>query len=195
MPKPHTFPYLLNSALKIDVNDLNKWGYLKDNQNCSFNYTWNRQGSKVASISVVTNTASSQPYVLLDYKFNGSERRYKVDLVSVPSNLGKGIIWYFLCPKTNKRCRYLYSVNGYFYHREAFNHVMYESQTQSKKNRELLNYLEPNFMLDIYYSQLYKKYFKKTYAGVPTKRYKKLMENIKKGESIHYSEVERALLL
>lgn len=195
MPKPFTNPYLLNSVLKLDINDLKRWGYLRDNQINSTSYNWYKQGYKIASIGVIINTVNPQPYVYLDYKSNEKSRSYKVNLVTTQSNLGIGKIWYFRCPKTNKRCRYLYSVNGYFYHREAFNNAMYESQTYGKKDRALLSYLEPNFMLDNYYSQLYKKYFKRTYAGVPTKRYLKLMENIKRGESIPFSEVERAMLL
>ena len=60
-------------------------------------------------------------------------RNYKVYLTSTPSNLNRGEIWYFICPQTKKRCRKLYSIGGYFLHREAFNGCMYKIQIESKK--------------------------------------------------------------
>jgi hypothetical protein len=41
---------------------------------------------------------------------------------------------------------------------------------------------------------IYKKHFKKQYAGKPTKQYLKLTKQIQKAESITASEIERALL-
>ena len=119
---------------------------------------------------------------------------YKVHLVSVPSNLGKGIVWYFLCPETNKRCRKLYSIGGYFLHREAFKGCMYESQIQSKKYRQLDKTLGAYFRTDELYSQLYKKHLKKTYAGKPTKRYLRILEGIQRAENIYYEKIENYLL-
>ena len=71
------------------------------------------------------------PYIELDYNYRDKPQNYKVNLVRVPSNLGKDFVWYFHCPKTNKRCRKLYSVNGMFLHREAYKGCMYETQTYS----------------------------------------------------------------
>ena len=116
-------------------------------------------------------------------------RNYKVRLVSMTSNLGKGIIWYFLCPKTNNRCRKLYLVDGLFLHREAFTDCMYESQTQSKKYRELEKTLGAYFRTDDLYNELYKKHFKKSYAGKPTKKYQNIMLRLNKIESVSQSDI------
>ncbi len=110
-------------------------------------------------------------------------------MISVPSNLGKGIIWYFLCPKTNKRYRILYSINGYFYHRKAFDKGMYESQRLSQMNKTFGAY----FKVDNLYSQLYQKHFKKTYAGKPTKKYLKIMRYLKKSEHITFMNIKGML--
>jgi hypothetical protein len=77
-----------------------------------------------------------------------------VQLVSAPSNLGKGFVWYFVCPRPGKRCRKLYLADTYFYHREAFHGCMYESQTQSKKYRQLDKTLGAYFKSDNLYSEL-----------------------------------------
>lgn len=194
MPKPHTFPTLYNEALQISISKLKEWEYLNPEQIKSGTITWSRNGRQTGSISIKVNTHSEQPYIELDYKYRDEPRNYKVRLVSLPSNLGKGLIWYFLCPHTNKRCRKLYSIGGYFLHREAFNGCMYETQTQSKKYRQLDKTLGAYFKSDNLYSELYKKNFKKTYAGKPTKRYLRIMEQIQRAESVPYHEIKRLML-
>ena len=194
MPKFPTFPTLYNEALQISISKLKEWEYLNPEQIKSGTLTWSRNGNPTGSISIQVNTHSKQPYIELDYKYRDEPRNYKVILVSMPSNLGKGLIWYFICPQTKKRCRKLYSIGGYFLHREAFNGCMYETQTQSKKYRQLKKTLGAYFKSDNLYSELYKKNFKKTYAGKPTKRYLRIMEQIQKAESIPYHEIKRAML-
>ena len=194
MPKPHTFPTLYNEALQISISKLKEWEYLNPEQIKSGTVNWSRNGNQTGSISIKVNTHSEQPYIELDYKYRDEPRNYKVRLVSIPSNLGKGLIWYFLCPHTKKRCRKLYSIGGYFLHREAFNGCMYETQTQSKKYRQLDKTLGAYFEIDNLYEELYKKNFKKTYAGKPTKKYLRIMEQIQKADSIPYPEIERAML-
>lgn len=194
MPKPHTFPTLYNEALQIHISKLKGWGYLNPKQIKSGTLNWSRNGNPTGSISIQVNTHSEQPYIELDYKYRDEPRNYKVYLTSTPSNLNRGEIWYFICPQTKKRCRKLYSIGGYFLHREAFNGCMYETQTQSKKYRQLYKTLGAYFNSDNLYSELYKKNFKKSYAGKPTKKYLRIMEQIQKVESIPYHEIERAML-
>ena len=194
MPKFPTFPTLYDEVLQINITKLKECGFLDPKQIKSGTLTWSRNGNPTGSISIVVNTHSEQPYIELDYKYRDKPRNYKVYLTSTPSNLNRGEIWYFICPQTNKRCRKLYSIGGYFLHREAFNGCMYETQTQSKKYRELDKTLGAYFEIDNLYSELYKKNFKKTYAGKPTKKYLRIMEQIQKAESIPYHEIERAIL-
>jgi hypothetical protein len=184
MPKPYTFPTLYDEALQISISKIKELEYLNPEQIKSGTLNWSRNGNQTGSISIQVNTNGEQPYIELDYKYKDEPRNYKLRLVSMPSNLGKGLIWYFLCPQTNKRCRKLYSIGGYFLHREAFKGCMYETQTQSKKYRQLDKTLGAYFKSDNLYSELYKKNFKKSYAGKPTKKYLRIMEQIQKAESI-----------
>jgi hypothetical protein len=193
MPKPSTFPTLYNEALQLNISKLKEWGYLDPKQIKSGTLNWSRNGNPTGSISIQVNTYSERSHIILDYKFKDEPRNYKVYFTTSPSNLQRGEIWYFICPQTKKRCRKLYLISGYFSHREAFNGCMYESQTQSKKYRQLDKTFGAYFRTDDLYSQLYKKHFKKTYAGKPTKKYLRIMEQIQKTESIAYHEIERAL--
>tara|TARA_R110002167_G_scaffold312948_4_gene518637 strand:- start:3230 stop:3838 length:609 start_codon:yes stop_codon:yes gene_type:complete len=198
MPKPSSFPTLFDEVLQIHISKLKAWGYLEPNRLKNGTLTWSstRWGGikqERGSISIRINTYSGRPYVELDYKFGEESRNYKISLVSVPSNLGKGKIWYFLCPSTHKRCRKLYSICGYFLHREAFNGCMYECQTQSKKWREMDKIYGSYFGIDDNYLELHKKHLKKTYAGKPTKKYKRLMKRIQQADSISSYDLENIL--
>lgn len=194
MPKPHTFPTLYDEVKTVSISFLTKHGYLKPNKLKAGSIHWSRNGENLGSISIKVCTYSESPYLEFDYKCNEAPINYRVQLISAPSNLGKGVVWYFICPHTGKRCRKLYLADTYFYHRSAFRGCMYEKQTQSKKSRYLFKVLDPYFKSDNLYSELYKKHFKKTYAGKPTQRYLRIMEQIQKAESIPYHEIERALL-
>lgn len=185
MPKPHTFPTLYDDLKTVSISFLTKHGYLKLNQWQSGTISWSRNGNKTGSISIRVNTQPESPYLELDYKCNEAPINYRVQLVSAPSNLGKGVVWYFVCPHTGKRCRKLYLADTYFYHRSAFRGCMYEKQTQSKKYRGLSKTLGVYYRADQSYEQLlYKKHFKKQYAGKPTKKYLKLTRQIQRAESI-----------
>lgn len=71
---------------------------------------------------------------------------------------------------------------------------MYEKQTKSKKNRYFDKTLGMYFRADLLFEQLYKKHFKKHYAGKPTKKYLKLTQQIQRAESIPVHEIEKALM-
>lgn len=195
MPKPYTFPTLYDTLKTVSISFLTKQGYLKPFQWQSGTITWSRNGNKTASILIRVNTHPKSPYIELDYKCNEAPINYRVQLISVPSNLGKGVVWHFVCPHTGKRCRKLYLADTYFYHRSAFEGCMYEKQTLSKKNRHLDKMLGEYFKSDQLLEQLCKKYFKKQYAGKPTKKYLKLTQQIQRANSISYHEIERALIL
>jgi len=194
MPKPHTFPTLLDVVKTVSISFLTKHRYLKPYQWKNGIINWSRSGNKTGSISIRVNTQPENPYIELDYKYNEAPINYRVQLISAPSNLGKGFVWYFVCRHTGKRCRKLYLADTYFYHRAAFKGCMYEKQTQSKKSRYLNKTLGVYFRSEQLFEQLYKKHFKKQYAGKPTKKYLKLTQQIQRAKSIPYHEIERALI-
>lgn len=193
MPKPYTFPTLFDETLQISVSKLKGWGYLAPGQIKSGTLNWSRHGENTGSISITANTQNIHPYIELNYKYKDEPRKYKVYLTSTRSNLNLGEIWYFVCPQTKKRCRKLYSIGGYFLHREAFNGCMYETQTQSKKYRELEKTFGAFLRTDMISDELYKKHFKRTYAGKPTKRYLRIMRKIEAAENIPYKDIREYL--
>lgn len=184
MPKYSTFPTLYDNVLTISTSFLKTHKYLESEAIKRGTLTWSRNGREIANISIQVNNQSTPHYLELDYQYNKIPINYRVLLVSIPSNLGKGIVWFFICPHTGKRCRKLYLVAGHFFHRSAFRGCMYEKQTQSKNYRRMENEMKGLFQTDHLYEQLYKKNFKKRYAGKPTKKYLRLTEQIIKAEGI-----------
>lgn len=179
MPKPHTFPTLYDEVKTVSISFLNKHGYLKPNQwkNCTM--TWSSNGNTTGSISIRINTQHEGPYIELDYKCNEAPINYRVQLISTPSNLGKGVVWYFVCPETGKRCRKLFLKHtSYFVSRFAIPGGMYYNQTVSNRYKGLTK----AFRLDAVFEEIHQPYFKKWYAGKETKRYKRLLEKVEKAE-------------
>ena len=194
MPKPSTFPTLYDECKQISISFLKSRKYLTPGTNKSGTITWSRNGEETGWINIAVNTHSVNPYLELNYNCNGNPVNYRVPLVNIPSNLGKGVVWYFLCPATGKRCRKLYLIREKFLHREAYRGCMYEIQTHSHKSRQLIRIFDKAFVTDKVYKQLYSKYFKTHYAGKPTKRYLRLKEKIWQSEQFTLEEKERLYL-
>lgn len=184
MPKQYTFPDLLDECKTLSLSKFKEWGYLEPNSIKSGTVHWSRNEQRYSSISVSINTFADRPYLELDYKCNGEPINYKVYLVSIPSNIGEGKVWYFLCPNTHKRCRKLYMINTYFLHRTAFKNAMYERQTYSKHSRDQIRIWEKLFCTDKVYDEIYGKHFRKFYKGQPTKRYLRLWKKLRKAGEV-----------
>lgn len=186
MPKQAWLSVLLNDArtLTFSVTKLKEWGYLELYQNKTGTTTWSIRCQKIGEVEFTVDTRSQTPFITLDYNYKERPIRYSIMLVTVPSNLKKGNVWYFLCPHTNKRCRILFNVGGMFLHREAHKGSMYETQIQSHRNRKLISLYDRYFRKEQAYEQLWSKHFKTHYAGKPTKRYLKLQSQIEESRGI-----------
>lgn len=182
MPKFPTFPTLYEDCKTINISNLKCWGYLSPNQYKAGSIKWSIDGNNTGSTYIIVNTNLENPYLELNYQCNASPILYRVQLISFPSNLGKGSIWFFICPKTNNYCRKLHLVGNYFYHRSAFKGCMYENQTYSHQNRSLFSIFKKAQAVEDAFEQIYSKHFKKQYKGKPTKRYVALLKQAKEGE-------------
>ena len=137
----------------------------------------------------------NKQYLNLNYNCDETNYNYNIQLVSIPSNLGKGKVWYFLCPYTQKRCRKLHLIDEIFIHRSAMPSGIYSKQIHTKKWRYLEKVYGNYFNKEKYYKQLYSKHFRKFYNGKPTKRYLKLMEKINDAKRFSASDIEQLLML
>ena len=156
--------------------------------------SWSRNGEAHSKIDIEVTFLEFEKYIVLKYTASGEQKKYKVKIIEVPSNLGKGYLHYFECPITHKLCRKLYLDIGMFLHRTAFS-MIYEKQTESKKWRSLTAVFDKAIIPDAVYSERYKKYFKTHYNGKPTKRYLKLESKIKIAESYPSDTLERLMIM
>ncbi|APZ46314.1 hypothetical protein BW723_08390 [Polaribacter reichenbachii] len=194
MAKNYTFPILFDEIKSLSITDLKKLKYLQKNLSFNGNVYWKSRGESTGSISINTSLINDNNFVEFIYTCNDKSYNYKVDLVSIKSNLNNADIWYFKCKFTGIRCRKLHLINGRFQHRSILKTGMYSSQTRSKYYRSLEKVYGAYFESDNHYSELYSKHFKKYYNGKPTKKYLKLLEQINKAESIDKSDIESLLL-
>jgi hypothetical protein len=193
MPKFPTFPTLYDKCQTISVSELKRWGYLEPEQLRSGTITRSRRGRQTGPITVTMDMQDSAPYLELDYECDGKPVNYQIQMVSVPSNIGKGIVWYFLCPNTLKRCRKLYLGQTYFYHREAIDRGVYEKQTYSHRGLKYNKAVEGLLGFTKAYKQIFSKYFKTQYDGKPTRRFQKLLQKMEIASSISENDVLRYL--
>ncbi len=136
-----------------------------------------------------------EQFVTVDYKSNGTDYKYNIQLEALTSNSGKGDVWYFICPFTLQQFRKLHLIQGRFMHHSAFKSGMNATQTETKSWRKVSRVYGGYFALEKYYNQLHAKHFKTHYKGKPTKRYLKLMQKISQAEKIPLEDIERLMIL
>lgn len=189
MGRHSNVPTIYDDCKTITISNLKTWKYLNPNTQTSGNIVWSKNGERKGNVLITVCMNPEDTYVEFDYTCNGEVIKYQIRLVQVPSNLGKGYLWFFLCPKTRKLCRKLFLVNTYFYHRTAFKGGFYNKQTLSHKNRNLVVQWDKLCKSEKANDVIYGKHLKKHYKGIPTKRYLKMLKQIKEGEGISEEEL------
>lgn len=180
-------PILYDFCKQLSVSDLKKWNYLKPNRITEGVIRFTSHNCEILEVSIKVSTDIESLFIELKYSISGTELNYRIYFEFVPSNLGKGNIWYFLCPCTRTRCRKLYFIGGYFCHRSAYKLGYYQTQTLGTKDKFLVRQFDKLQKANNAKSQLHSKHFKKYYNGRPTKRYLKLLEQIELGVGISES--------
>lgn len=192
-----TYPTPIEDLKFLSIGDLKRMKLLTNGSivNTVINWTNRNTNEKTGSISVHIRTNDHGGQITFDYTYRDKEKiNYTAQLITRPSNLAKGLQWFFVCPSTGKICRKLHLIGGYFCHRSTNPNLMYAKQIESKKMRDwskrfgiLLN--------DEVYEKLYSKYFKTHYNGKPTKKYLKLLKIIDHKENINIVDFKRSLLI
>ena len=180
MARLSSFTEAIDECITLKISKLKDWGFLHpDVQSYSNVMTWSDRGQPTASMNyTIQNEDHDTKSLILKYDYKGEPTTHKIPIVSVPSNLGKGVRWYFMCTTTDKRCMNLILPSGYRYfaHRSAFPNLMYHSQKQSKHYRFLEKTYGWEFKLERLYGELHQKYRKSHYRGKPTPLVRKIQQ-------------------
>lgn len=175
MRKYRTFPTVMEDLKRISITELKKDGYLEENTEKLGYYTWSR-GKEITYRLCFKTFLIGKPenyYLVFRRWDNDKYVGYRIRLVAVPSNLGKGkgFRWYFLCPFTGKKCLKLYLYRGYFRSRESLGKIMYEDQNRSKPSRIYVKAIKIACeCLNV--SKLFDRDFRRYYGGKKTRIYK-----------------------
>jgi hypothetical protein len=188
MGRNATNPTLFDEVLQLSISKLKEWGYLHPDHRTQAVINW----GKAASVSIKASTKPPSPYIELSYTYQGKALKYQIQLMPMPSNLGKGFYYYFICPITGKRCRKLYLINGQFAHRTAFA-GMYNCQIKSKTGREFSKTFGAIINIDEIYNEINSKYFTRYYKGKPTRRYKRMLKQLEKTKQTNIDKFKNLL--
>src|SRR5680860_1041320 len=104
MAKTPTFPRIIEDALCIKMAKLKEWGYLKPYSKTIGEYIWSSNGNEIGQIGFYLSL-NDHPFIQLEYNYRGNPVNTVIKLAVHKSNLGRGLIYYFICPKTGNHCR------------------------------------------------------------------------------------------
>jgi hypothetical protein len=165
---------------RIELSYLLRNGYVKKGNHILAGLRWTN-GSDILIESKLTD---NEAYLRLNYKNTNSytgeitSHDYKIYLTTIPSNLGKGDVLYFVCPETGRRCRILYKCYSslIWKSRFAYRHrIYYHTQACSKYDYHNIRYWDISKELET----LYKRGKKSHYRG----NYTRLMKRVEQLES------------
>ena len=131
---------------RLELSGLLKQRFIKKGHQIATRLSWtDNRGANTGSILMFSSYTDELDgkYIELSYAHfdrdgNKSNHKYRIRLLEQPSNLGKGKILYFICPKTFVRCRILYMAYGspIFKARVAYRpRLYYDCQRASKLSR------------------------------------------------------------
>ncbi len=187
MARSSTLPTLFDQMKRLAISDLKRSNCLVDGCYSSGLVSWGLDGATTDNLAIVVDLTGSRQYMELNYTVNEEEYiNYRVHLVKIPSNLGRGSVWFFECPQTGKRCRILYLAGTHFLHREACRGLMYKCQTQSKRWR----------LLQMGWDASKRKGMPRNthYRGIRTKRFDRWLRKTERGELVVTSGLWKQLL-
>ena len=181
MPRPYTAPLLINQEKTLTTGYLSKNKYFTPNAKVTGGTGWTSSKVKDLDISITSIMQEDSERIILEFiDFKNRPVKQIIYLESKPSNLGKGLVWFFICPFTGATCRNLIFVNNRFMHRSNLINAMYSTQAESKYWRKMFQ-LQPNIpRTEKILNEPLKKHYKKYYKGKITKRYQKYLSTIQK---------------
>lgn len=159
----------VGDAEQLNLSQLIKAGAIKKGEDISSSITF----SSGSSVSFFSTYSDQEKYIQLSYSINKKERTEKINLATLPSNLGKGEILYFLCPVRYRLCRILYRAysSEIWKSREAYrNRIYYPLQLHAQVGRANSRYWYYERKLEYLYNQRQSYSFK----GRPTKRLQRI---------------------
>jgi len=176
MGRPSQGRVTTNGTCRLKLGSLLKRGIIKKGCNVEVpEYSWTSHGQQIRSVRLETLYTDSEAWVQVEYirtdTTTGTREHVeqRIEMDRVPSNLGRGEVLYFMCPRTGNRARVLYMAHGskHFLSRTAYTPRIYYA-TQLSSRYQLHN--DKFWTLDRKLDALEGIRRPGTYNGKPTKR-------------------------
>ena len=126
-----------------------------------------------SSVGFYSSYTAEEKFLQLHYVMNNEKHREEIELITLPSNLKKGEILYFVCPRNKNLCRTLYRAysSPIWKSREAYGiPIYYPLQLQSKVGRDNSRFWNYERRLE----SLYEERQSYLFLGRPTKRLQRI---------------------
>lgn len=173
---------------RIELSYILKSGIIQQGRTLQTTLNWTDK----SSITIKAKYDDYEKYLQLEYTHTDYEQKkqnlsYKISLMALPSNLGRGNVLFMICPISGRLCRKLFMAYGspYFKSIKAYNaRIYYTGQLSSKLNRANDKYWH-------FYSHIEstnKQRNQSHYKGIKTKRQIKHEQLCKKLEQL---DIER----
>lgn len=184
MSRTSNYPVLLNECKILTIGYLLRRGYLSPHSYNSGQVAWYREECNRCEglINIIVKMDAVAGDVRLEYMIDKQYICYNVRIISKPSNIGIGKVYYFICPFTDLKCKNLYLINGLFVHRTYFKNCLYVSQTYSYNIRQIKKCIDVIRNHNLIQETKEKRYFKGRYRGKITRP---LLRVLLKKERLH----------
>ncbi len=126
----------VNAAIRLDIRAMRRQGFLQPGAVTSGvqRWTWVGTDQETGSVSVTVNlTDPDAGFLVVRFSLNGDPRVQEIRIESRPMRYG-GRRFYFVCPRTLRRCEVLPMVGGVFACRQA-HRLTYQSQSATPLDR------------------------------------------------------------
>lgn len=121
-------------TFRLDMRQLRRRGFVRPGERASTVWIWKRAEETTGSISVAVDlTEPDNGYAELTFSAGGEPRYVRVTIEAVPCRYG-GRRFYFLCPRSGRRCDMLCGVGGDFASRQH-HRLTYFSQSETCLDR------------------------------------------------------------
>lgn len=186
MGRNSTGAWITTECRKLDLRYMLKVGWIKKRCKISGSMSWtDKSTASFESVYTEDEKYLRMIYTVTDRQGIKTNHDYKIELITVPSNLGKGDVLYFECPESYKRARVLYSAYRHhkYLHRDWYKEryglrLYYPTQQESKRYYNNSRFHNLKKQIEILENELTAKHRKLTYNGKPTKEFLKLKKLI-----------------
>jgi hypothetical protein len=179
------------TAPRFELSVLLKAGYFRDRATCSGGWSWsNGERAEV----VTARTGPNAHMDITTHLSQGGQVHERIYMHGVRSNLGRGWVLYFICPRTGKLCRILYRAyhSSMWRSREAFSYrLYYPQQAESGWGR----YLTREGRVSAKLERLYSMRATTTCKGKPTRRALRIARLEHELERIQHAAMDPANML